>query len=132
MYHGTYCWAQVDLQAPLLQRRVFVLTWPIYIQRLLVAVDLVPLLPSTVRFQSLLCFGQFRKPTRPVPIDVRVRTGGLRVDLTADKANETANRVVVVHRRELSPHLSVLRQSYRGDLTPLDERDCPTIPSVRG
>ena len=129
MYYGTYRWAQVDLQAPLLQRRVFVLTWPIYIQRLLAAVNLEPLLIPTVRFQR--CLAQTRKPTTILPTDVRVRRGGLRVDLTADKANETAHLVVVVHRCELSQHLSVLRQSYRGDLIPLDERDCIAVPSRR-
>ena len=50
-------WIQADLYAPLLLRRVFVLTRSIYIQWLFAAVDLVPLLPSAVRFQSLLCFG---------------------------------------------------------------------------
>ena len=124
MYYGIYiyiesCWTQADLQAPLLLRRVFVLTWPIYIQRLLAAENFVPLLIPTVRFQC--CLAQTRKPTITLPIDVRVRRGGLRVDLTADKANETAHLVVVVHRCELSQHLSVLRQSYRRDLIPLDE-----------
>ena len=105
------------------------LTWPIYIQRLLVAVSIAPFLIPTVRFQRFLA--QTRKPTTILPTDVRVRRGGLRVDLTADKANETAHLVVVVHRCELSQHLSVLRQSYRGDPLPLDERDCIAVPSRR-
>ena len=64
----------------------------------------------------------------PLPLDVRVLARGLRLDLPAHDANETANGLVVVTVLcELPQHLPVLRQSDRGDLTPLDGRDCTEI-----
>ena len=64
----------------------------------------------------------------PLPLDVRVLARGLRLDLPAHEANETANVLVVVAvLRELPQHLSVLRQSDRGNLIPLDGRDCAEI-----
>lgn len=62
-----------------------------------------------------------------MPIDVRVLAGGLRLDLPAHGANETANGLVVVTPRELIHHLPVLRQSHSRDLLPLDGSDCAEI-----
>ena len=122
------CWAHVYLQAPVLLRRVFVPTGPICAQRRLVAVLLAPVIPSAIRVQSFRRFGQTGKPTRHLPPDLRVLARGLRLDLPAHEANETANVLVVVAvLRELPQHLSVLRQSDRGDLIPLDGRDCAEI-----
>ena len=122
------CWAHVYLQAPVLLRRVFVPTRPILVQRRPVAVLFAPVIPSAIRVQSFRRFGQTGKPTIPLPFDVRVLARGLRLDLPANDANETANVLVVVAvLRELPQHLPVLRQSDRGDLIPLDGRDCAEI-----
>ena len=122
------CWAHVYLQAPVLLRRVFVPTGPICAQRRLVAVLLAPVIPSAIRVQSFRSVGQTGKPTISLPIDVRVLARGLRLDLPAHDANETANVLVVkAVLREFPQHLSVLRQPARGDLIPLDGRDCAEI-----
>ena len=86
------------------------------------------MIPSAIRVQSFRRFGQTGKPTMPLPLGVKVLARGLRLDLPAHNANETANVLVVVTvLRELPQHLSVLRQSDRGDLIPLDGRDCAEI-----